>query len=176
MTETGNIVYSGAEGSPNDAEGQVLELFAAGMPYAFVVATTLEPLKLRVATNHDDDVVGALLNQTLRALPGGTSQISDGHHTFSELYDHRRALTAALVKKLGWESWRSKNHHPDDDPMFDGYFIVGINLPEVGTITYHYKLKHWDDFAGAEELKHAPKWDGAVPDDTVTRLLAWARR
>lgn len=101
-------------------------------------------------------------------------EVSDGYHTFGELYAHRRALTAALVKALGWESWRSKNHHPEGDPMFPGYFIVGINLP-TGTITYHYELKYWDDFSGAEELKHAPKWDGAAPAATVERLLAWAK-
>jgi hypothetical protein len=102
-----------------------------------------------------------------------TDQISDGYHTFGELYDHRRALTAALASILG-NSWRSKAHHPDDDPMFDGYFIVGIYLHNVGTVTYHYKLSHWDDFEKVREREHAPKWDGHTPADTVTRLLAWA--
>lgn len=102
-------------------------------------------------------------------------EVSDGYHTFGELYDHRRALTAALCKAFGLDSWRSKAHHPDNDPMFEGgYFIVGINLP-TGTITYHYKLSHWDDFAGVIELPHAPKWDGAAPAATIDRLLAWAR-
>jgi hypothetical protein len=105
-----------------------------------------------------------------------TDEISDGYHTFGELYDHRRALTAALAFSLSRSaSWRSKAHHPDDDPMFEGgYFIVGIDLPGVGTVTYHYKLSHWDDFRHIRELEHAPKWDGAPPSDTVHRLLDWA--
>lgn len=103
------------------------------------------------------------------------SEVSDGYHTFGDLYEHRRALTAALCKSLPLGAWRSKEHHPEDDPIFSGgYFIVGISLPQ-GTITYHYKLKHWDDFHGVIELDHAPKWDGAQPEDSVTRLLAWAR-
>lgn len=107
-----------------------------------------------------------------------TDSISDGWHTFGELYDHRRALTAALAACAVWYSpvlaWRSKEHHPDDAPMFEGgYFIVGIDLP-TGTISYHYKLSHWDDFAAVPELEHAPKWDGAQPSETVTRLLEWA--
>jgi hypothetical protein len=102
-----------------------------------------------------------------------TSEIWDGYHTFGELYDHRRALTAALMKVMP-ASWRSKNHHPEDDMMFDGYFIVGMNLP-TGKITYHYKLKHWRDFSHVDELRHAPKWDGATPNDTVTRLMAWIK-
>lgn len=108
---------------------------------------------------------------------GPAHEVSDGYHTFGELYDHRRALTAVLAAAASTadDSWRSKAHHPDDDPMFEGgYFIVGIRLP-TGTITYHYKLKHWDEFAAVPELEHAPKWDGAAPADTVTRLLETAR-
>lgn len=104
-------------------------------------------------------------------------EISDGYHTFGELYDHRRALTAVLAGAAAsrGDSWRSKAHHPDDGPMFEGgYFIVGIELP-TGTITYHYKLSHWDDFAAVPELEYAPKWDGASPDETVNRCLQLAR-
>jgi hypothetical protein len=166
--------YSEVQADPGDAEGRVLETLAGGMPYAFVAVTSLEPLGLRVASGHDVDTIGAMLTQTLKSLPGQKDRISDGYHTFGELYDHRRALTAALAQVL--PSWRSKAHHPDDSPMFEGgYFIVGIDLPGVGTITYHYKLSHWDDFAGVDELVHALKWDGAAPDATVTRLLEWAR-
>jgi hypothetical protein len=165
----------GEAASAAERYSRALDALAGGMPHAFVVATSLEPLDLRVASNHGTEVIRALLNQTLRALPGGASQISDGFHTFDELYDHRRALTAALARVL--PSWRSREHHPDDDPMFEGgYFIVGLDLPGVGTVTYHYKLKHWDDFAGVGELAHAPKWDGAPPSATVDRLLEWAGR
>lgn len=106
-----------------------------------------------------------------------TDDISDGYHTFGELYDHRRALTALLAAQAAstGKSWRSKAHHPDDSPMFEGgYFIVGIDLP-TGTITYHYKLTHWDDFAAVPVLEHAPRWDGAAPSATVHRLLETAR-
>ena len=115
-----------------------------------------------------------------------TDEISDGHHTFGELYDHRRALTAVLAGYAALTSraisgmpeggaWRSKAHHPDDSPMFEGgYFIVGIEL-DTGTITYHYKLTHWDDFAAVPELDHAPKWDGAGPPETIERLLRLAQ-
>jgi hypothetical protein len=108
---------------------------------------------------------------------GRPSQLTDGYHTMEELYDHRRALTAVLAASAATagESWRSKQHHPDDAPMFEGgYFVVGIELP-TGTITYHYKLSHWDDFASVPELEHAPKWDGALPPVTVDRLLELAR-
>lgn len=102
-----------------------------------------------------------------------TDQITDGYHTFGELYEHRRSLTAALCKAVILDAWRSKRHHPNDSPISDGRFIVGINL-STGTITYHYKMQYWDDFSDVLELAHAPKWDGAGPADTVTRLLEWA--
>lgn len=169
------VDYTEVEADPDDAEGVVLAAFAGGMPHAFVVAESLEPLNMRVASNVDVDTIRALLGQTLRALPGGADLITDGRHSFGELYDHRRALTAALCKALSLDAWRSKAHHPDDDPMFEGgYFIVGINLP-TGTITYHHKLHRWDDFAGVTELEHAPKWDGSPPSATVDRLLDWTR-
>lgn len=110
-----------------------------------------------------------------------TSETSDGYHTFRELYDHRRALTAALMRMVVdyvWREegcWRSRNHHPEDGPMFEGSFIVGIDLPN-GTISYHYNNQFWDDFSHVRELPHAPKWDGAGPELTVTRLLDFARR
>lgn len=169
--------YIETEADPDDAEGRVLETLANGMPYAFVVATAIDPdLNLRVASGHGMGTVRALLVQTLRSLPGGMSEVSDGFHTFEELYDHRRALTAALAAAAATagESWRSKAHHPEDSPMFEDYFVVGIELP-TGAITYHYKLSHWDDFAGVPELEYAPKWDGAAPGDTVTRLFELAR-
>jgi len=105
--------------------------------------------------------------------PGDTS---DGFHTFDELYEHRRALTSVLatIGSLNGDAWRSKAHHPDDGPMFDDHFIVGIELPE-GAITYHYALEHWDRFAAVPELEHAPKWDGADAADTILRLDAFTR-
>jgi hypothetical protein len=106
-----------------------------------------------------------------------SDKLSDGYHTMADLYAHRRALVAVLAAaaSTAGDSWRSKAHHPEDSPMFEGgYFVVGIQLP-TGVITYHFKLSRWDDFAAVPELEHAPKWDGATPDDSVTRLLDTAR-
>ena len=99
--------------------------------------------------------------------------VSDGYHTMGDLYDHRRALTVALCRALPNVSWRSRYHHPEDQPMFEGYFIVGITLPSVGQVSYHYKHKHWDLFRGVHEVGHAPKWDRHTPEDVVERLTAW---
>lgn len=102
------------------------------------------------------------------------SQVSDGYHTFAELYEHRLVLTALVVEGFPETmKWRSKAHHPDDEPIYDGYFIVGINMGAIGMITYHYPLEEWDLFKGAQEFPYAPKWDGSTPKDAVDRIRLW---
>jgi hypothetical protein len=107
------------------------------------------------------------------------SQVSDGYHTFAELYEHRMALTAAFLEALRYSrlgrSWRSKAHHPDDQEIPSGYFIVGVELGRFEQITYHYEMKHWDLFDMCEDKQHAPKWDGHTSNDVVKRLLHWVQ-
>ncbi len=122
------------------------------------------------------------VSQALMPHPEATGETSDGYHTFNELYDHRRALTAALLavvtKQLipDMKVWRSRKHHPLDSECYAGYFIVGLELPTGYTITYHYADQYWDDFQHVPEVEHAPRWDGAPPAATVTRLVDYARR
>lgn len=108
--------------------------------------------------------------------PSERDQVSDGWHSFADLYRHRLALTAAIASAAATmgDSWRSKLHHPDDRPISPLNFIVGIQFP-TGLITYHYRLAHWDDFASVPEIPHAPAWDGVGPDETVDILLRAAR-
>lgn len=121
-----------------------------------------------------------LLEAVNTAVRPITEDTSDGYHTFRELYDHRRALTAALAELLtrfvwaGQSAWRSREHHPADSEIYPGHFIVGIELPN-GTVTYHYANQYWDDFQNVPELDHAPKWDGAGSPESVTRLIDFAR-
>jgi hypothetical protein len=100
---------------------------------------------------------------------------SDGYHTFNELYEHRTVLFAALVNTsdLYIHAWKSKRHH-DNTPMYDGYFIVGVHLPNVGQITYHVELKYWDLFK-VDECVIPPKWDGHTPSDVVDRLIEYCK-
>lgn len=85
--------------------------------------------------------------------------ISDGYHTFNELYAHRMQLFAYICHANQSHAWKSKHHHPEDGPMYKDYFVVGIDTPE-GQFSYHYHLDHWDFFDQVKELKHAPKFDG----------------
>ena len=65
-------------------------------------------------------------------------EISDGYHTFNELYYHRMLLFSIICNQNKEIAWKSKLH--DDGTMFDDYFIVGITTPK-GDFTYHYELK-----------------------------------
>lgn len=124
------------------------------------------------------DAIIQMQNQGIlfREAPTDPGSASDGYHTFNELYEHRRALTAALavIGSINGDSWRSKQHHPEDGPMFDGSFIVGIELP-AGTISYHYPLSAWDEFDGVPEVESAPEWDGHTAQDVVARLHDFTR-
>lgn len=67
-----------------------------------------------------------------------TGLISDGYHTFNELYEHRHALMLALMKAVPQHSWFSRRHHDGELCFGDGeWFIVGAELPDSGTVTYH---------------------------------------
>lgn len=109
----------------------------------------------------------APINEQISMLPE-KDLITDGSHTFDELYFHRMILFAALCKKNKYLSWKSKLH--EDGTMFKDYFIVGIDTPE-GTYSYHYHMQYWDHFDGIREYENAPEWDGHKPED-VTRLLS----
>lgn len=92
--------------------------------------------------------------------------ISDGYHTFDELYYHRMILFSVICNQNKDMAWKSKLH--DDGAMYDDYFIVGITTSE-GDFTYHYHINEWDYFK-VQELVYAPKWDGHTSED-ITRLI-----
>lgn len=94
-------------------------------------------------------------------------EISDGYHTFNDLYFHRMILFSVICKQNLDKSWKSKLHH--DGTMYPEYFIVGVTT-DLGQFTYHYHERYWDHFKSINELDRAPEWDGHTSFD-VTRLL-----
>lgn len=110
--------------------------------------------------------------KTFREKDGDANigDITDGFHTFNELYDHRAKLFATIVNNGTWNrlAWKSKQH--EDGSMFDGMFIVGINTP-TGQASYHYDMKYWDVF-NCEEIDHAPHYDGYSDEDSVARIMS----
>ncbi len=104
-----------------------------------------------------------------------TGKISDGYHTFDELYDHRITLFIALCSVLrqlnaieeNWV-WRAKLH--SDGSEFEGWFILGINDEPGKQITYHLPMSRWEETNFADTCEYAPKWDGHTSADVLERL------
>jgi hypothetical protein len=111
-------------------------------------------------------------------LPCPVGEVSDGYHTFNELYDHRIILFIALCKMCNnaydesgvgvWRPWRSKTH--SDGSSYDGWFILGLFVGEGDQITYHLPLSKWGMCDFAETLDMAPIWDGHTPEDVLRRI------
>jgi hypothetical protein len=108
---------------------------------------------------------------------GEHTDVSDGYHTFGELYRHRHALFLTLLR-LNWtaesmyEAWWTKEHHPDNDPMFDDMILVGLELPGLGSVQYHLPTDYISAVdKWAQELAHGPYYDGTASPDAVVRWL-----
>lgn len=109
-------------------------------------------------------------------LINSAGTISDGYHTFNELYHHRAMLFASICAMLDPVIvWKSKKHH--DGTMYDGMFIVGMTDPFTGEqASYHYDINpYWDVFK-VRELDKAPEWDNHTPDQAIERIYKYCTR
>lgn len=95
--------------------------------------------------------------------------VSDGFHTFKQLYYQRMMLFATIVKQNKDKAWKSLRHEDGELCFGGGWFIVGIDTPE-GSYTYHYEDNFYLLF-DCIELECGKHWDGHTEKD-VTRLLS----
>lgn len=124
----------------------------------------------------EDQLRAAETQARLLTLPGRSiGKISDGYHTFDELYDFRKVYNASLFNewaRLGLYSvHKSLKHHDGEDAFGGGWFIVVAVLPE-GQISNHYRLEDWDMFQIPECEKALFEFDGHTPKDVLARLKA----
>ena len=121
---------------------------------------------------------------TLRIIEKNTEnigEVSDGYHTFNELYDYRMLYNAAFFNSLAfYDNWaegswhteydvhKSKKHSDGEDCFGGGWFIVMAELP-TGQISNHYEMKYWDLFKIPEKEK-ANQYDGHTPQQAAERL------
>ena len=94
--------------------------------------------------------------------------ISDGYHTFGDLYKHRTYLLALAMIHIPY-AWKARKH--EDGTMFDGMFVVGFPTPN-GMVTYHCDNEYWNDFK-VPEIPHAPHFDGYSDADVLDREKAF---
>ena len=100
------------------------------------------------------------------------SDLSDGYHTFKQLYYQRMMLFATIVKQNKDKAWKSLRHEDGELCFGGGWFVVGIDTPK-GSYTYHYEDKYFGIF-DCIELECGKHWDGHTEED-VTRLLSLKR-
>jgi hypothetical protein len=123
----------------------------------------------------DKEIFGFLkipVEHKLIRAEGENLEVSDGYHTFDELYDHRITLYIALCKKISLDSgygyvWRSKTHA--DGSSFEGWFILGIGTEKGKQITYHIPLSRWEECSGIA-VEPAPEFDGHTSQDVLERI------
>lgn len=114
--------------------------------------------------------INALIECDKSNFPGQnfTDGISDGYHTFGELYMHRALLFATICNMFPDKAWKSMKHH--DDTMYDNMFIAGIETP-LGQATYHYDIDPYWNYFNVKELDHAPWFDGHSPEEALSRIF-----
>lgn len=101
-----------------------------------------------------------------------TDDISDGYHTFKELYRYRMLYNAAFFNLLyatGKVRVTKSRFHSDGEPCFGGgWFVVQAELP-TGQVSNHYEEKYWDLFK-VMEVEKADSWDGHTPQLAADRI------
>lgn len=106
-------------------------------------------------------------------LPCDVGEVSDGYHTFSELYDHRCLLWVNLLlvnKENAFKTLR------DDSGVFTAdWFIAGLDT-EFGQITYHLPIKYWDFVESIKEIESNSNYDGHTSGQVIGRLKLMALR
>lgn len=120
------------------------------------------------------------------------SQVSDGWHTFSELYKIRLAYNVALFNEWAQQQQASETEfvhlnvprllpkhdvhksqrHYDGELCFGGGWFIVVANPPSGQISNHYEEKYWDLFKIPNYEKAKYEWDGHTTDDVIKRLLA----
>jgi hypothetical protein len=95
------------------------------------------------------------------------SQISDGYHTFDELYEHRNLLFINLCLLRPLASWVKK----EED--FPGYFCLYSVFPQ-GQISYHIPNKYRHMVEHLNKIHNradTEAWDGHSSQDVINRLI-----
>jgi hypothetical protein len=101
--------------------------------------------------------------------------LSDGYHTYRELYEFRKVYNAALFNEWAhhgkYQVHRSFKHHDGEECFGGGWFIVVAQLPG-GQISNHYKMEDWDLFRIPDYLTALFPYDGHDGGDVLERLKA----
>jgi hypothetical protein len=100
--------------------------------------------------------------------------VSDGYHTFNELYCFRVLYNALLFNswyKQGRYPVHKSRRHSDGNPCFDGNWFVVMALLPTGQISNHYEMHYWDLFKIPAMHRAVYDYDGHSNEDCLKRML-----
>lgn len=100
-------------------------------------------------------------------------ELSDGNHTFNQLYEFRKVYNAALFNEFArqnkYDVHKSKKYFTGELCYEGDWFIVIAILP-TGQISNHYEIKNWDLFKIPETETVKYPFDGHTSVDVIDRL------
>lgn len=146
-----------------------------GMFTKKVVADELKPYPYKEEKTFpsymDYDITTTKEEETMEDKNMG--EVSDGYHTFNELYEYRLLYNAGMFNEFAkqnlYDVHKSKLHSDGSIPFNDSnWFIVQAELP-TGQISNHYEMKDWNLFEVPVKEK-ANTYDGHTPKDVAERL------
>jgi hypothetical protein len=119
----------------------------------------------------NDNQLNSLIRELVKEEEIKTDNISDGYHTFGELYRHRIILYITLCKQLAKDNtynvWRSEKH--SDGSSYEGWFIMGVEYNGM-QISYHINMSYWEQTNFAKTLDLGLPWDGHTSEDVLKRI------
>jgi len=101
-------------------------------------------------------------------------KVSDGYHTFDELYECRHVLWVKLCELAeamganGVKVIRARKH--SDGSGYEGWFLLMMVYPDGRQLSFHLPYKYWDKCNFATTLGRAPEFDGHTTADVIERL------
>ncbi len=112
-------------------------------------------------------------NKTLINSGLDLGELSDGYHTFNELYELIKLYNAVLFNEWAsrgkFDVYKSRKNYDGEECFGGGWFIVVAMLP-TGQISNHYKLEDWDLFYVPEYRKAKYPFDKHTSQDVLNRL------
>lgn len=161
--------------------------FTPSCPYELLSRQLDHMNEYRIILEERAKIEGIDLGTAEVDCPG---DVSDGHHTFNELYRYRMLYNAAFLNMYSSPAVRmmsdgnrsvivrnvgkSRLHHDGTEPFGGGWFVVWVEL-DGKLVSNHYELEHWDLF-DIPEYATAPEWDGSTPEQEADALEAWIMR
>ena len=155
----------------NDAMRDAYNIIVNKTPEGFVLYTHTKIRKFK--PDQEENRVNAFTDikvdaEELKSDNVNTGEITDGYHTFNELYDQRAKMLSVICNVYKDRAWKSLKHA--DGSMYENMFIFGIDTP-AGMATYHMDIDPYWDMFHCEELAVAPEWDKHTPEQAAMRLL-----